>query len=373
MRANLQSIVELGLEIKTVLGRGDTNAFADLMHEHWLRKRKRSAGMSNADIDLWYDAARANGRARRETGGGRRWRLPAALLHRSHRRASRDDRPRAGGDPLQVRFRRVRDLAQALTVQCVILAGGLGTRIRPVSGGLPKTLIPVAGRPFAARQLEWLHQQGVSDVVYCIGHKGSLIRDLVGDGRDFGVSVSYCDEGEELRGTGGGDPVWRMIAGCWRRDSSLYTAIHSCRSWIAPIWQRTVEDGRPLMVIIQNDGRWDASNVVFHDGRVVRYEKNLPDPAGAGMRFIDYGLSVLTCDVVSAGIPAGAAFDLAALYTTLSREGRLSGYEVSERFYEIGSPQGTGGPRTTSPSACKRVMGGSAEKAVILAAFWARL
>jgi D-glycero-alpha-D-manno-heptose-7-phosphate kinase len=61
MRSNLGSIVELGLEIKSVLSKGDTLAFADLMHEHWLHKRARSPGMSNQNIDLWYDTARANG------------------------------------------------------------------------------------------------------------------------------------------------------------------------------------------------------------------------------------------------------------------------------------------------------------------------
>ena len=61
MQSNLQSVVEIGMEIKNVLSRGETRAFASLMHDHWLRKRIRSPGMTNASIDMWYDAAKANG------------------------------------------------------------------------------------------------------------------------------------------------------------------------------------------------------------------------------------------------------------------------------------------------------------------------
>src|SRR5437870_5029024 len=87
-------------------------------------------------------------------------------------------------------------------MQCIILAGGLGTRIRSVIGDRPKALIPVLGRPFVAYQLDWLAKQGVTDVVMSIGHLGHMIRDAVGLHHE-GIAIRYSDEGTHLRGTGG--------------------------------------------------------------------------------------------------------------------------------------------------------------------------
>ena len=88
-------------------------------------------------------------------------------------------------------------------MQCVILAGGLGTRIRNRSGILPKALIPVLGKPFIFYQLEWLVRQKVDRVVISVGHRGDMIAKSVRDGSQFGLQICYADEGEKLRGTGG--------------------------------------------------------------------------------------------------------------------------------------------------------------------------
>src|SRR5262245_26801177 len=88
-------------------------------------------------------------------------------------------------------------------MQCVILAGGLATRMRPLTDSIPKTLLPVAGHPSADMQLTWLAREGVSDVVYCVGHLGEMIEEYVGDGSRWGLAVRYVDDGPELRGTAG--------------------------------------------------------------------------------------------------------------------------------------------------------------------------
>jgi MurNAc alpha-1-phosphate uridylyltransferase len=87
-------------------------------------------------------------------------------------------------------------------MKCLILAGGLGTRIRGVSGNYPKALIPICGRPFVLYQLDLLASQGVTDVVMSIGYLGGMIRDVVGE-RCSGLSVRYADEGTNLPGTAG--------------------------------------------------------------------------------------------------------------------------------------------------------------------------
>src|SRR4029077_4747165 len=88
-------------------------------------------------------------------------------------------------------------------VQCVILAGGLATRMRPLTERIPKSLIPAGGRPFVDHQLEHLAAHGVTEAVLSIGHHGGALRAHVGDGARFGLGVRYVDEGSELRGTAG--------------------------------------------------------------------------------------------------------------------------------------------------------------------------
>src|SRR5580692_7607862 len=87
-------------------------------------------------------------------------------------------------------------------MQCVILAGGLGTRMRPLTDTLPKTLLPVHGRAFAWYQLDWLARHGVTEVVYCIGHQGDLIR-RYWESAAAPMPCRFVDEGEQLRGTAG--------------------------------------------------------------------------------------------------------------------------------------------------------------------------
>ncbi len=87
--------------------------------------------------------------------------------------------------------------------QCVVLGGGVGTRMRPATNTLPKPLLPVAGEPFAVHQLRWLASEGVTDVVYSIGYLGDMIRDALASRRDLGCSVRFVDEGSQQLGTGG--------------------------------------------------------------------------------------------------------------------------------------------------------------------------
>ena len=224
-------------------------------------------------------------------------------------------------------------------MQCVILAGGLGTRIRERRADLPKALIPVLGKPFIDYQLEWLARQRVRRVVLSVGHLGAMIAAAVGDGARFGLSVAYADEGEKLRGTGG---ALRLAADLGLLDESFFLLYGDSYLPVdlAPVW-RTSEAGKVCtMTVLRNQGRWDRSNVVVRDGQPMLYDKSVPDPAAAGMEHIDYGLSVLRRDVVLAEIAPDQKADIADVMHRLSVRGQLRAHEVSERFYEIGSPQG---------------------------------
>ncbi len=222
----------------------------------------------------------------------------------------------------------------------MILAGGLGTRMQTITGPLPKALVPVGGRPFLHHQLSWLAGQHVTSVTMCIGHLGQAVRSYVGDGGDWGLSVTYADEGPHLRGTAGAlrlaldqgtlPPTFIVLYG----DSYLPVDL-------APVISAFERSGCPaLMTVFRNEGRWENSNVRYRDERVLLYQKSHPDPAGSGLDFVDYGLSVLRRDVVAERVPRDRTADLAEIFHQLSVEGLLGGHEVKERFFEVGSPSG---------------------------------
>lgn len=224
-------------------------------------------------------------------------------------------------------------------MQCVILAGGRGTRMAPATDEIPKALLPVAGRPFADWQLAWLASEGVHRVTYSIGYLGDLIRGHVGGGEHWGLQVDYVDEGHSLRGTGGAlrqaleegalDDQFLVLYG----DSYLRVDLRDA-------WEALATSGKDaLMTVYRNDGKWERSNAVFEGGLVTRYAKGL-EVIPENMHFVDYGLSIFRRSTVERSIPPHAVVDLADVFTSLSLAGQLAGYEASERFHEIGSPDG---------------------------------
>jgi NDP-sugar pyrophosphorylase family protein len=224
-------------------------------------------------------------------------------------------------------------------VQCVILAGGLGTRMWPTARTVPKTLLEVAGRPFADWQLEWLAAAGTTSVVYCIGYLGDQVRAHVGGGEAWGLTVDYVDEGEQLRGTAG---ALRLALEQGVLDDRFLVLYGD--SWLqvdpGDVFRVAEASGHPaLMTVFENADELDASNVVYADGLVRRYEKGL-DPTPPDMRWIDYGLSVFSRGIIEDRVPSGSPYDLARVCTELAAEGELAGYLVHDRFYEIGSPEG---------------------------------
>ncbi len=221
-----------------------------------------------------------------------------------------------------------------LDIPVAVLAGGLATRLRPITEKIPKSLVPVAGRPFLAHQLELLHARGIRRAVLCIGYLGEMIQRDFGDGSAFGVRLDYSFDGPKLLGTGGalkralpllGDEFFVLYG-----DSYLPVEYRP----IAEFFRRSGKLG--CMTVYHNEGRYDTSNVVFRDGEIAVYDKKNRPP---DMRYIDYGLSLFRAPVFEA-YSGDQPFDLAEVMGKLVREKQLAGYEIRERFYEIGSPAG---------------------------------
>jgi NDP-sugar pyrophosphorylase family protein len=217
-------------------------------------------------------------------------------------------------------------------VPVALLAGGMATRLRPITETIPKAMVEVAGRPFIDHQLDLLHRNGIRRVVMCLGYRGQQLEQHVGDGGARGMEIRYAYDGEKLMGTGGairralhllGDVFWVMYG-----DSYMdidYAAV-------LQLFGRSGADG--LMTVLRNGNRWDASNVLFRNGKLLRYDKKNRTP---DMDYIDYGVALLR-HAAAKRIPTDRPFDLAELYTSLVADGRMVGHEVTNRFYEIGTP-----------------------------------
>jgi NDP-sugar pyrophosphorylase family protein len=224
-------------------------------------------------------------------------------------------------------------------MECLVLAGGLGTRMLPRTESLPKSLLPVAGRPFVDWQLAWLAAEGVEHVIMSIGYRGDMIRRHLGNGSRYGLRASYVDDGEVPLGTGG---ALRLAADKEVAAPNFFVLYGD--SYL-PISLRDVETAyskqpAPVLMTVYRDREGlEHPNVVFDGAMVTRYEKGLENPP-VEMQYVDYGISVWRREVVDAMVPEGAAADLADLFVALSGSGQLAGYEAQERFYEIGSPKG---------------------------------
>jgi len=220
-----------------------------------------------------------------------------------------------------------------LEIPVAILAGGLATRLRPITEKIPKSLVPVAGKPFLAHQLEMLHARGIRHAVLCIGYLGEMIQRDFGS-EAFGIRLDFSFDGEKLLGTGGA--IKRALPKLGEEFFVLYGDSYLPIQYapVAEAFQRSGKLG--LMTVYRNEGKYDTSNVVFADGEIKIYDKKNQLPA---MRHIDYGLSLFKAPVFDT-YPADEKFDLAEVMGKLVRERQLAGYEVPERFYEMGSPAG---------------------------------
>jgi N-acetyl-alpha-D-muramate 1-phosphate uridylyltransferase len=215
-----------------------------------------------------------------------------------------------------------------------ILAGGLGTRLHPATEQLPKALVRIGDRPFIHWQLALLAQQGITDVVLCIGHLGEQIRAAVDEGAASGLTVRYSCDGDVLLGTGGA--LRRALPMLGPSFFVLYGDSYPPCSFAAVQAAYELRGAPALMTVLRNEDRWDRSNVLFRDGRIVEYNKRAPRP---GMAHVDFGLGILASRVLET-CSNGAVFDLADVYQALATRGELGAYEVGERFYEIGSVAG---------------------------------
>lgn len=215
----------------------------------------------------------------------------------------------------------------------VILAGGLATRLRGLANSTPKYLQPIdEGTVFADLHLRWARKQGFQRVILCVGHLGELIQAHCGSGAQYGLQLDYVFDGVHPVGTGGAVQAtlqfpFEMVAVTYG-DTLL--------SVPAPEFlQKFHESGLGgAMTVYRNQVAGHVCNADLN-GIFVSYNKMAPDAKWA---YIDYGFLALKRQVIAA-FKQHPPFDLAEPLARLAAEQQLYGLEVSERFWEIGTPE----------------------------------
>lgn len=222
----------------------------------------------------------------------------------------------------------------AAGISAAILAGGLATRLRPLTETIPKSLVDVNGEPFIAHQLRLLRQNQIERVVLCVGHLGEEIQEMIGDGARFDLQVEYSFDGPQLIGTAGA--LKRALPLLPDDFLVLYGDSYLDFDYQAAWRAFQASNKLSLMTVFANEGRWENSNVEYDGVRIISYDKQ---NATRHMRYVDYGLGIFKKEAFDF-VPSRQPHDLAQLYQDLLKQNQLAAFEVRNRFYEIGSVSG---------------------------------
>jgi NDP-sugar pyrophosphorylase family protein len=224
-------------------------------------------------------------------------------------------------------------------MQCIILAGGLGTRLGDRTADKPKAMVTVAGEPFLRHQLRLLYDGGVRDVVICIGYRGLLIEDEIARHCPPGMSIRCISDGQRLRGTAGA--IRRAVEHGFTDDR--FMVLHGdsyLTADLGDVWRSFDSDNFRCLMTVWRGGIHEACNAGLGDGRVVVFRKGESRSYHPSMNHIDCGLGIIGAEVLLELVPPGVPFDLADVYESVAAQGQLQAYEVEERFHEIGSESG---------------------------------
>lgn len=217
--------------------------------------------------------------------------------------------------------------------QVVVLMGGLGTRLGLKN--IPKSMADINGQPFFDYQLRLLKRWRFRKFLFLVGYQANCIEEYYKDGSRWEIDIQYSYDGPRQLGTGGAlkkaekklEKNFILIYGDSFMDIDYQEVVYRYQ-----IEKLSGKSG--LMTILHNENQYDASNVIYRNGKILRYDKhNISEE----MHYIDYGVSMLSKDILL-NVEKDRKFDLAELLTRLSGDGKLAAQVVSKRFYEIGNP-----------------------------------
>jgi len=216
-------------------------------------------------------------------------------------------------------------------IQAVVLAGGLGTRLRPLTEKIPKPLVEVSGRPFLFWQLKDLRAQGIERVLLLVSYLGKMIADEFGEGRDIGLELTYSVEKEPL-GTGGALALAREKL---EKDFLLLNGDSFLRAPLAEMVKSFRESnyGATISSFSKITESPVTANLKIAQGQVLDYDKS----GGAGFTLIDSGIYCLNSNVLNSQNKDN--FQLEELWPGLIKNQALGHFPVNEQFYDVGTTE----------------------------------
>jgi NDP-sugar pyrophosphorylase family protein len=214
-------------------------------------------------------------------------------------------------------------------VQAVILAGGLGTRLRPLTLKVPKPMVDINGKPFLEIKLRDMLKRGIRDYVFCVGYLGKVIEEYFGDGSKFGARIRYSYDGEKLLG-----PIGALKNAQNLLDEDFIVTYGD--NYVDVDYYGMVKDLREskalgVMAVLHNKNRWGKSDVDVRDGYVVAYSKH----SEKGLEWINYGVFALR----KGALGLARSGDEEEFFNELIPRRKLLAFKVSKRFYDVGSPE----------------------------------
>lgn len=220
-------------------------------------------------------------------------------------------------------------------MQAVILAGGLGTRLRSVNAAVPKPMIEVAGKPFLAHLMNMLIRRGLSDFLLLLGHKSEVVLDYVGSCVFPNCRIAWSVEPSPL-GTGGAFK-WaesQIAQEFFYINGDTYLDI----DYAEVASQFRTSDATGMMVVYDNCEHTDVINNVAlnEEGRVAHYKKDALD---APLTHVEAGVLAFRKKVLDLLPPAGQVSSFEnEIYGRLIERGDLASFVTRRRFYDIGTP-----------------------------------
>ena len=228
-----------------------------------------------------------------------------------------------------------RDGAASRLMQALILVGGEGTRLRPLTSRVPKPVVALAGRPFLSYMLEWLHRHGVQRAILSCGFLPDGVREVLGDGADWGVELTYVEEPHPL-GTGGAlkyaeellDERFLMLNGDVLTDIDL----------TAQLRQHDQTGARATLALYPVDDPSGYGLVRRNADHSVSEFIEKPSPDEIDTHLINAGAYILQRSVLSDMAPAGTRISIERdVFPQLVDHG-LYGYEAAGYWMDIGTP-----------------------------------
>jgi histidinol-phosphate phosphatase family protein len=217
--------------------------------------------------------------------------------------------------------------------QAVILAGGRGTRMRPITDTLPKPMVPVLGRPFLEYQIEQLREQGFERVLLLLGYLPHVVQDHFGDGSRWGVRISYSvTEPDDLTSS--------RVANVRHLIDPCFLLLYCDNFWpmqMDRLWRRFQEAGKPgLITVYSNKDGHSRDGVLIDEDRNVRvFDRHRATP---GLKGVEISYAIMT-DLALDRLPEEDMLFEEAVYAPLAGEGRLAAYVSDHRYYSVGSIQ----------------------------------